>query len=311
MERPILSICIPTYNRARYLPECLSSIVSQLEVKEMGDNVEIVIADNASTDNTEDIVKEYQKLHANIIYFRNEKNIGFDRSFARLLERSTGIYCLSLGDDDALFPGALNHILAKIKEMPDVPFFGLNCWGYDVDLKNAILPYPNLRITKDHRYGTLAHYVRSIKEYTNLVGVFVGLSTQLFKRDPWVAYIGKEKFFDTLAIHMYVNLSIYKDFPFALIALPIVKTRSSNIRWDVFEGLGTITGRIKGTITTVTWIKNHFRLPISKTTINIYFYTREYWFTGKEVLKRMLQRMGLLKVIIYYRTLRALLYKQP
>lgn len=303
MSTPLLSICIPTYNRARYLPECLESIVSQFNDEEILHKVEVVIADNASTDNTTEVVERYQKKYPNIHYFRNEKNLGFDRSFTKLIEKSRGVYCFSLGDDDALFDGAIATILKKIDKQ-DIPFFGLNCWGYDTELRNPVLPYPSFNLNEDVHYKTLAEYIHSIKKYTNLVGVFVGLSTQLFKREPWVAYTPKEKFFDTLAIHMYINLSIFKDSPFCIIATPIVKTRSSNIRWDVFAGLETIQGRIRSTLEIVLWIRDTFKLPIPTGQLQAYFYIREYWFTLKEIIKRKLTRIGLQGVIKYYRKIR-------
>jgi abequosyltransferase len=305
MNRPLLSICIPTYNRAAYLPTCLDSIVSQLNNATLQEEVEIVIADNASTDGTENVVKHYVETYKNvrIVYFNNQKNIGFDRSFTKLIEKSSGVYCLSIGDDDAFFDNTIPMILSKIKEV-DVPFFGLNCWGYDSDLKNPVLPHPNLKIETDLYYKKLSDYIRTIKKYTNLVGIFVGLSTQLFKRDPYVAYNGKEKFFDTLVIYMYINLSVYKDSPFVTIAQPVIKTRSSNIRWDVFAGLETIQGRIQSTLEIVTWVRDMFNLPISNTSFYIYFYTREYWFTFKEIIKRKLSEYGLGGIIAYYRKIR-------
>ncbi len=303
MKRPVLSICIPTYNRAKYLRECLDSIVLQITPKEIFEQIEIVIADNASTDNTTQIVKEYQDKFSNIIYFRNETNIGFDRSFTKLIEKATGKYCLSLGDDDAFFEGSIPLILKKI-ENSNTPFFGLNNWGYDYYLKNPVLPTPSIKIYKDIHFSKLSDFVKSIKKYTNLVGNFVGLSTQLFLRDPWVEYKNKESYFDTLAIHMYVNLTIFKNSPYTIIAEPVIKTRSSNIRWGVFAGLETIKGRIVSTIKVVTWIRDTFNLPISNTNIYIYFYIREYWFTFKEILKRKLSKVGLEWVIVFYRKLR-------
>jgi glycosyltransferase involved in cell wall biosynthesis len=283
----------------------LDSIIDQLTTSALQEQVEIVIADNASTDNTTEIVNQYQDIYKNIaiIYFRNEKNLGFDRSFAKLIERSAGTYCLSIGDDDAFFEDTIPMIVEKIKNT-DVQFFGLNCWGYDADLKNPLLSHPNLEIKKDIHYKRLSDYIHSIKRYTNLVGIFVGLSTQLFRRDPWVAYVGREQFFDTLAIHMYVNLSVYKDSPFAIIAQPTIKTRSSNIRWDVFAGLETIQGRINSTLEIVMWVRDTFRLPITNISFYVYFYTREYWFTFKEIAKKWLNHIGLGKLILYYRKIR-------
>lgn len=87
MKKILLSLCIPTYNRASYLRNSLETIVSQDEFK--AGKVEIVISDNASTDNTEEIGREYAKRYANVLYFRNEKNIVND-NFPLALSRGNG-----------------------------------------------------------------------------------------------------------------------------------------------------------------------------------------------------------------------------
>ena len=71
MNKPLLSICIPTYNRAEYLKNSIESIICQDEFKNK--QVEIVIADNASTDNTESVARPYAQRYENIFYYRNEK----------------------------------------------------------------------------------------------------------------------------------------------------------------------------------------------------------------------------------------------
>lgn len=60
-KQPLLSICIPTYNRASYLEGAILNIITD---NAFGDEVEIIISDNASTDNTEEIAKN---THKNII----------------------------------------------------------------------------------------------------------------------------------------------------------------------------------------------------------------------------------------------------
>ncbi|HCY21253.1 TPA: hypothetical protein DIC40_05395 [Patescibacteria group bacterium] len=71
----LLSICIPTYNREPYLKQLLDSIVSQKAFSETND-VEIVIDDGPSKDNTQQLVKDYQnKYPGKIRYFRNDKAI--------------------------------------------------------------------------------------------------------------------------------------------------------------------------------------------------------------------------------------------
>lgn len=57
LVQPLLSICIPTYNRSQYLKETIDSIIGQEEFK--SENVEIVISDNCSTDDTEIVCKKY------------------------------------------------------------------------------------------------------------------------------------------------------------------------------------------------------------------------------------------------------------
>jgi glycosyltransferase involved in cell wall biosynthesis len=82
-----LSIAIPTYNGAETIRETLDSIVSQLE-----DGVEIVVSDNASTDDTAEIVREYQASYPVIRYFCNDENLGADRNFDLAVRRAQGEY---------------------------------------------------------------------------------------------------------------------------------------------------------------------------------------------------------------------------
>jgi len=101
-----LSICIPTYNRAAFLGEALDSVIRQST-----DEVEIVVSDNASTDNTEALVREYQARFARIRYHKNPENLGSDRNFLKVVELGEGEYCWLLGSDDALADGAIAAML--------------------------------------------------------------------------------------------------------------------------------------------------------------------------------------------------------
>ena len=78
MHQPLLSICIPTYNREKYLQECLESIIHQEGFNT--EDIEIVISDNASQDNTTQLVETYKAKYPNIKYFRNVENIGAIRN---------------------------------------------------------------------------------------------------------------------------------------------------------------------------------------------------------------------------------------
>lgn len=117
MKQPILSICIPTYNRAEYLREGLDTLVNDPDFNEQ---IEIVISDNASTDNTKEIGESYASKYSNIHYYRNDKNL-YDRNFEIVLKRASGKY-LKLANDTLRFkPGVLKLIIETIQHNPDKP----------------------------------------------------------------------------------------------------------------------------------------------------------------------------------------------
>ena len=86
--KPLVSICIPTYNRVEQLKITMESIMAQPEFRE--GKVEIVISDNASDDDTEQMGRQYAGQSDHIVYFRNEQNVR-DRNFPLALSRGTGI----------------------------------------------------------------------------------------------------------------------------------------------------------------------------------------------------------------------------
>ncbi|AHB41433.1 glycosyl transferase family protein [candidate division SR1 bacterium RAAC1_SR1_1] len=112
----LLSICIPTYNREPYLKQLLDSIVSQKAFSETND-VEIVIDDGPSKDNTQQLVKDYQnKYPGKIRYFRNDKAIGMCPAFLEAIEFSGGEYTWLFGSDDLMTSEALSTTLNIIKK---------------------------------------------------------------------------------------------------------------------------------------------------------------------------------------------------
>lgn len=107
----ILSICIPTYNRAEKLQQCLENIICQFKNDGIENLIEVVISDNASIDNTTEIVKKFQESFNNIKYFRNEKNIGMDENIINSVVKANGKYCWHIGDDDFIQNGVLEFLV--------------------------------------------------------------------------------------------------------------------------------------------------------------------------------------------------------
>ena len=114
MNQPIISICIPTYSRAENLKECLDGFVCQFKNQDISRQVEIIVSDNASEDNTREVVEEFQKQYSNIKYFRNDTNIGSSKNFLSALNKASGKYVWLFGDDDVVEKNSLKLILRKI-----------------------------------------------------------------------------------------------------------------------------------------------------------------------------------------------------
>lgn len=270
MNSPILSVCIPTYNRDACLKQCLESVTVQFKDSSIKNVVEVLVSDNGSIDNTKAVVEEFQKDFSNILYHKNPENVGFDRNALGLVERAAGKFVCFLGDDDAFFEGALSRILQQI-ESGKLKFAISNCWGYDNELLRPTLAKPNLHISSDQYFKSPAEYIYT-ESKQNLVGLFCGLSGQIFERELWVNLSGKEQFIGTNAIHLYTVLSAAKNEPFALLAQPLVKVRAANIRWDTFPGLETLSKRAQSTNKILVWILNFYNVPYSSLGLKIQLY---------------------------------------
>jgi len=115
-KTPILSICIATYNRSGQLKEVLESIVKQ-EVFLNTFDIEIIISDNLSTDNTEEVSKEYvSKFPEKIIYHKNETNIGANKNYEKALSLSKGTFSKLHSDTAVIKENFLTNIVEAIKE---------------------------------------------------------------------------------------------------------------------------------------------------------------------------------------------------
>lgn len=115
---PLISVCIPAYNRAGVLPELLDSIVTQ-----DFDEYEIVICEDSSPERSaiRAVAQRYAGAHVGRIrYFENTKNLGYDGNLRHLVEAARGTYCLFMGNDDLLAPGALKAVAGAVKRYPNV-----------------------------------------------------------------------------------------------------------------------------------------------------------------------------------------------
>lgn len=113
--KPLVSICIPTFNYGEFISEAIQSVLSQ-----SFSDFELIVVDNASTDATADLMETFARSDPRIRFYRNAENVGIVKNFNRALEYATGDYVKVLCADDLLAPSALERSLALIQSDPVV-----------------------------------------------------------------------------------------------------------------------------------------------------------------------------------------------
>jgi len=112
VSKPLLTIAIPTYNRAKHLSNLLSSLVKQLLAEP---NVELIVSDNASTGETGNIVRKFQVQGLRCRYACNASNLGADANILQCYDLAAGKYVWVFGDDDLLEPNGIRTVLSHIE----------------------------------------------------------------------------------------------------------------------------------------------------------------------------------------------------
>lgn len=192
-----LSICIPTYNRGQFIGETIKSIITQAT-----DEVEIVISDNGSDDDTEELVREYQKIFSRIRYFRWSRNVGADRNFLKVIEIASGDYCWFMGSDDLVEPGAIQHILFQLDSQRDITGASVNQKIYTLDMQSELkgVPIAGGRLDSDRLFD-------NAEVCFCLLGLYFGyISGQIVNRELWNRTVDEaylDPYFNAF-VHIYV-----------------------------------------------------------------------------------------------------------
>lgn len=196
MDTPVLSICIPTFNRASYLEDCLKSLEESWIP-----GVEIVVSDNASDDNTEEVLKYYSnKLPMRCQ--RQPKNVGFDRNCAAVVELARGAYCWILGSDDCIASGALSKVMVQLLHYnPDIFHLGYIQADLAMQPMSSVLP-PSSSIPPSSSPEEIAKYIASLK---NISLAFAFISCFIFRRERWIAQLDRlPGWLDSHYVHTYM-----------------------------------------------------------------------------------------------------------
>ena len=112
-DEPLVSICIPTYNRAGMIGRAIESALGQTYR-----NIEVIVVDNASSDNTAAVVASY--VDERLTYVKNERNLSLFGNFNRCIEMATGKFLHILHSDDYIDPDFTARCVAFFQEHPSV-----------------------------------------------------------------------------------------------------------------------------------------------------------------------------------------------
>ncbi len=174
-SRPVLSLAIPTYNRSRYLAELLECLLPQISAEPA---LELIVSDNASPDDTEQLVAQFIARGLPCRYVRNPENIGADANFLQCLDLAQGKYVWVMGDDDLLAPTAIVDLVSMLRS-DDYDLVYLSSVGFYGDQR----PAPGF-----DRLGRFAELVTDGEYFLEKVNALIGLiSANIVNKDRLLA----------------------------------------------------------------------------------------------------------------------------
>ena len=235
MKEPKLSVIIAVYNTEKYVEKCLDSLLNQTYK-----NIELVVINDCSTDNSLKILKKYSKKYSNIILIDNKENRGLSYSRNVGLENATGEYIGYIDSDDYVDSDYYEKLMkAIIKEKSDVAIADMKIVYEDGSFPDHITKGCDGDLTK----------LNCIKN-----GLAASACNKVFKRDVISKYPFSEgKLNEDLAVILpaivsankisYVEKAYYY---YVQRGGSIQNSRFSDKRFDIFYGVELTLKRIKG-----------------------------------------------------------------
>ena len=172
MDRPLISVICPAYDRPQHVGPLLDSVLAQDY-----DDWECVVTDDCSPsrESTKAILDAYSRKDSRIRGYVNDENLGYDGAFRRLIELARGRYLFVMGDDDFVAPGALRAVAEAIARHPNLGVI-LRAFAFFRDTPDNILQvnryYPEETVFPAGQRAIVACYRR-----------LVGMSGLVFDRD--------------------------------------------------------------------------------------------------------------------------------
>lgn len=128
MSDKLVSVCIPAYNNADYICETIDSVLNQTYK-----NIELVIVDDNSNDNTLEIIKHYEAKDNRVKVYHNDKNLGMAGNWNHCLELCKGEFIKLMCADDLIVPETIEREVAVFEKYPEVVLVSSNTKLVDLD----------------------------------------------------------------------------------------------------------------------------------------------------------------------------------
>lgn len=178
-SRRSLTVIIPNYNHAHFLVRCLNSILSQSRLPD-----EVLICDDASTDESLEVLHEIARDNQIVRVIRNEYNLGVSKTIQRLLEEASGDLALGCAVDDEIAPEFIRYCMEEAEAFPSHGMY----MGYTVvkysdrttgeEKEKLLAPGINLRLSPD----VFAQVPSEIRPWlTNIISI-----SSIIQRQKWM-----------------------------------------------------------------------------------------------------------------------------
>ncbi len=187
------------------------------------DEVEIVVLDGGSTDNTGEVVRGFQESFPRLRYVRQNAKMGLDHDFAQAVRAAEGKYCWLFSDDDLLKPGAIATVLEAIQG--EYSLIIANAEVRNTDLSQVLEP-KKLPLAADQVYPPEQTdcLLADCGRYMSFIGCVI------IRNDLWKAR-EKEKYFGSYFIHVGVIFQSPLPQDALVIAQPLISIRYGNAMW--------------------------------------------------------------------------------
>jgi abequosyltransferase len=226
-SKPLLSICIPTYNRSIFLKEALDSIQTKYL-----DQIEIVISDDPCSSETQKIVQSFSSKFKHLIYHSSSDNLGFDRNLLKTIELSNGKYCHLFGDDDAFFPFSIDALIENLEKNCDL--YLSNRISFDFGMRNQLESTPWIKDHADDQifsFNSVEEWIHYLDRCNNLGALFAFMSSVTFKKEYWNRKKVDTQFIGSFYVFVPQLLSsICNNCTLCVIKQPLIKHRQENER---------------------------------------------------------------------------------